>query len=106
MIARRAPSRGVNWRRGKSTSSGSTSSRTNASIQSSFSWNSGSVSKSQDMAIPLDRSVAAALGPACRSGAEAVQDEEPELLVGIAVGAHRGAADGGGEDVEHDRLQD
>ena len=36
---------------GQSRSSGSTSSRTNASAQSSFAWNSGSVSKSHAMAI-------------------------------------------------------
>src|SRR5580704_9504418 len=41
---------GVNARWGQIRSSGSTFSRTNASAQSSFSWNSGSVSKSHDIA--------------------------------------------------------
>ena len=52
MTLRRASSSGVNSRPGQTRSSGSTSSRTNSSAQSSFSWNSGSVSKSHAMATP------------------------------------------------------
>ena len=42
---------GVNARCGQIRSSGSTFSRTNASAQSSFCWNSGSVSKSHDIVV-------------------------------------------------------
>ena len=46
-------SSGVKTRSGHTRSSGSTSSRTNASAQSSLAWNSGSVSKSHAMMPPL-----------------------------------------------------
>src|SRR2546430_5325636 len=50
---RRVSSSGVNASPGHTRSSGSTSSRTNESTQSSFSWNSGSVSKSHGIVLPL-----------------------------------------------------
>src|SRR4051794_6154420 len=51
-MGRSSSLRGVNCSPGKRTSSGSTSSLMKASIQSSFSWNSGSVSKSHTMSSP------------------------------------------------------
>src|SRR6266536_1566367 len=51
---RRVSSSGVNASPGHTRSRGSTSSRTNASTQSSFCWNSGSVSKSHGIVLPLD----------------------------------------------------
>ena len=52
MALRRFSSSGVNSSPPHTWSSGSTSSRTNSSAQSSFAWNSGSVSKSQAIAFP------------------------------------------------------
>src|SRR3984957_15023847 len=52
IASRRFPSSGTNCMCGNARSSGSTSSRTNWSTQSSFSWYSGSVSKSHAMRNP------------------------------------------------------
>src|SRR5205807_616314 len=52
MTLRRAPSSGSNCSCLQTKSRGSTSSRTKRSAQSSFSWNSGSVSKSHATGIP------------------------------------------------------
>src|SRR5579875_1966362 len=67
-ILRRSSFSGRNSQPGKSTSRGSTSSRTNCLIQSSFSSNSGSVEKSHAMPNLLGD---AAVGPQNRAGGEA-----------------------------------
>src|SRR5437763_15024118 len=70
MALRRGPSSGVNSSPDQTWSSGSTSSRTNASAQSSFAWNAGSVSKSHGMGASPRLSRWALLGGEALAGVE------------------------------------